>query len=147
MAALDYTAIETELADIVQAGLPGCRVLVEDDLVFGAEDSPQIVIFFERRDLAPNQRLAAGRRVDYHLRFSIWVWVNGLEARAAAVMRNEIIGKLELILMRDRTVRDMVETGWIEGGEMANAKDPQNTWYIAGGEVVFVAVTNATLED
>ena len=72
MARIDYYAIEEEIQTILKAdpSLAGINVLIEEDL--SLSDADQVGIYLDRRD-APeeNQRIAAGKRTDYTLFFSI----------------------------------------------------------------------------
>lgn len=128
------------------ADLAGTTVTVEEELLFGTETTPWVGIYLERRD-APSgtQSLSGGQQTRYRLRFSIWCWEYHLESLAKAMQRrDDLIGKVEVALMGNRTLNANVITSWIEGGEMPSVRAPGTQSWLAGGEVVLIADAKAT---
>lgn len=148
MARIDYFAIEEEIAELIRShpDFSGCQVLVEEELIFGADAVPWVGVYLDRRDAQPNQSLAAGTRTRMLVSFSIWVWVFGLDAQSALKQRDEYVGKLELVLMQNRTLNDKVDMSWIEGGELPSARVPDSAGFTSGGEVVLKAEVTAIIE-
>lgn len=141
MARIDYSAIRQELREIIAAdpAFTGMQIVTEEEVMFGLDQAPWIAIYLERREAPEGQYLSAGTKQLYRLRFSIWVFTCALEMPSAIRQRDEIIGKLEVLLMGQRTINDMVETSWLEGGEMPSAKMPDNIGVVVGGEIRLVS--------
>lgn len=148
MARVDYYAIEQAIQTLLQgaASLSGVVVTVEEELLFGAEATPWVGIYLERRDAPSDQQsLSAGQRTRFRLRFSIWCWEYSLESVAKAIqLRDDLLGKVEVVLMGDRTLGNTVSTSWLEGGEMPSARLPGGSGWVSGGEIVLVADALAT---
>jgi hypothetical protein len=149
MARVDYYAIEQAIRDQL-AGHPllaGVTVTIEEELLFGAEQTPWVCVYLDRRDApADRQRLAAGRQTQFLLRFSIWCWQYSLEGVSRAIqLRDDLVGAVEIALMSDRTLGGTVATSWLEGGELPSARLPDGSGWISGGEVVLIADVAATL--
>lgn len=143
MARLDYYAIEEKIAEILRADplLSGVEVRVEGELDFQAGLAPWVGVYLDRRDPA-QQVLDAGRSTTYRLRFTLWAWTVSIEAIADAIRaRDELLGKLETVLMNNRTIGDLVSMSWIEGGEMPSGKLEGNTGgiYMSGAEIALIA--------
>ena len=148
MARIDYFAIEQQIQTVLQAAadLAGVMVTVEEELLFGAETTPWVGIYLDRRDaLAASQSLSGGQQTRYRLRFSIWCWEYHLESLAKALeLRDDLIGKVEIALMGNRTLSGTVITSWLEGGEMPSVRAPGSQSWLAGGEVALIADAKAT---
>lgn len=140
MARIDYSAILGAVKSAVEAEVDGVDVVVEDEPVLGAAMTPWVGIYLDRRDPHEDQPIAAGRRTRYLLRISVWCWAFHLESFAqAANLRNDLIGRVEEALMKHRTLDGLVETSWLEGGEMIAARHPDAESIMAGGEIQLVA--------
>jgi len=148
VARVDYYAIEKALQTLLQADatLTGTTVTVEAELMFGAEAAPWVGIYLDRRDApADMQGIGAGISTRMLCRFSIWCWAFTLESIEEAIhKRDDILGKVEVALMKNRTITNNVSTSWLEGGEMPSGRIPGNTGFMSGGEVVLVADVKAT---
>lgn len=146
MARIDYYAIETEIKTILDADatLTGTLITVEDELLFGAERTPWVGVFLERRD-AGDQSLSSGQRTRYNLRFSIWCWEYSLESISKAIqLRDDLLGKVEVALMGNRTLNGKVSTSWLEGGDLPSARVPESNGFVSGGEIILIADVTAT---
>ena len=146
MARLDYYAIETAIKTLLEADatLAGTVVTVEDELLFGAERTPWVGIFLDRRDPG-EQSLSAGTRTRYNIRLSIWCWEYSMESISKAIqLRDDLVGKVEVALMKQRTLNDTVTKSWIEGGELPSARVPDNNGFVSGGEIILIADASAT---
>ena len=148
MARVDYYAIELAIQTLLQGAtsLSGVMVTVEEELLFGAETTPWVGIYLDRRDApADLQGLSAGQRTRFLLRFSIWAWEYSLESVAKAIqLRDDLLGKVEIVLMGNRTLDGTVNKCWLEGGEMPSARLPGGSGWVSGGEIVLVADAVAT---
>jgi hypothetical protein len=143
MARFDYYAVETQIKTILEAdsNLTGTTVSIEGELLFSAEQTPWVGIYLERREAPPSlQTLAAGQRTNFLLRFSIWCWSFSLESIAKAIqLRDDLVGKVEISLMSNRTLGNSVRKCWLEGGEMPSGRIPDNTGFVSGAEIILVA--------
>ena len=143
MARVDYYAIETQIKSILDAdsNLTGTTVSVEGEILFSAEQTPWVGIYLERREApASLQTLAAGQRTNFLLRFSIWCWSFSLESITKAIQqRDDLLGKVEISLMSNRTLGNLVRKSWLEGGEMPSGRMPDNTGFVSGAEIILVA--------
>lgn len=148
MARIDYFAIEKKLGDILSSDstLQGVKVIVEEDVEF--EDGPYVGIYLERRDATASQSLSSGTKIRYDLKLSIWCWSYSLDSVADAInSRDDLVGKVELVLLNNRTIGDKVTTSWLEGGEMPSARleGEEVDGYISGGEIILTAQVSASI--
>lgn len=147
MPAVDYAAISMEIGEVLRANLgDGYPVLVEEELEFNA-NTPAIGVYALRRDARQEQRLGAGKRTEYAVRFSIWVWVYGLERLQAIRARDSLLGRIELIMMANREINGLVDTCLLEGGDLPSIRSPEGDGFVAGGELNIVAHVSAILEN
>jgi len=143
VARADYYAIEEEIADILRAEalMDGVTIDVEGELTFEAGAAPWVGIYLERRDPSPEQYLDAGQSTRYRLRFTLWTWVVSLESIADAIKRrNDLMSRVEKVLMKNRTIRDFVDMSWLEGGDMPSGRLPADqSVYLSGAEIILIA--------
>lgn len=145
MAKITYTDIEEAIADRFRAQLSGVKVIVEDEFLLANEEQPVVAIYLERREMAPDQYIR--RRVDYHLIFTIWCWCFSMEGPyASAKLRDALVADVEELLLGERTfgMDAMIETSWIEGGELPTGRVPEISGFASGGEIRLVVKVNAT---
>lgn len=145
---IDYEAIEDEIKKILDDALDETMVTVEEELSFPAELTPWVGIYLDRRDPSRNQYMSAGRRQDYDVRFAIWCWCAGMEARATWRARNGLVTLVERALMANRTLNGLVETIMLEGGDMLSGRlqdGDDQVGFTSGGEVVLIARTAIVL--
>ena len=148
MARVDYYAIEQEIKTVLEAdaALAGVTVTIEEELMFGSESTPWIGVYLDRRDAPPAlQRLGAGQSTRFLLRFPLWCWEYHLESITKAIQRrDDLVGKIEVALMKNRTLSGKVATSWLEGGELPSARLPEQAGFVSGAEVILVAEVSAT---
>lgn len=144
MARVDYYALEQAIADHLrkESELEGVRVEIEKQIDFGV-DSDAVFIYLDRRDApAEEQRLSAGTRTDFLLTFSLWCLAFHLDSVAAASeLRDDLLGRVEVALMRDRTFGGLAGTAWLEGGEFDTLED---NGFLSAAEVRLVVRAHAT---
>jgi len=128
------TEVERHDANITQ------RVYIERPLML---EPPAIFIYRDRRDAIENdQRISAGRRVDYDFQMSIWVMDGDFDSVEAATKRcDTLLGKVEVALLNDRTLGGTVGYHWFTGGEFVSGED--NGFYSAA-EIAMTARVHAT---
>lgn len=139
MARADYFAVLEAIEAQLKADedLAEATILVEEDLSFQSGDT--VIIYLERRSAPANQQgLSAGKRTRFLVEVSVWCYHFGLEARPAMKNRDDLMGRVEIALMRDRTLRGMVDSFYIDGGSF-NYGRTEGGLYMAGAEVRIVA--------
>lgn len=148
MARIDYYGVISEIRDILKADetLSGVQVTVEGNPPL--DSGPWIAIYLTRREAPEGQPLAVGTRTRMRLRVSIWCWQFSLESsEEASRLRDDLISKVEIALMGNRTINDKVAYLFLEGGQFMNDQlqnDTLNGW-VSGGEIALtmeaVAIT------
>lgn len=153
MAKVDYYGIQEEIQQIIRINTTDVVVTIEEEMVFSMEATPWIGIYLIDRTLPDKQPIAMGKRNLFHVTFSIWVWCFSMELRQAYRDRDSWVSEVENILMRNRTLNDKVDTGWLSGGEMPSARIPLDKErlvggeaFLAGGEVLFVCPVTGSVD-
>ena len=145
MAAVDYEGIRDEIESLLQTAaanggtLEGSRIYIEEEPQFGLSDEGGAIAVFMDSRTAPDgeQSISQGTRTRLYLRAAFWVVAFSMESyRSACNRRDALLGKLELLLMANRTLGGKVSTLWLNGGEMFSAKDPQSSSFTAIAEVI-----------
>ena len=142
MARVDYYTIVSEIGQILNADttLSGVQITVEDSAPL--DSGPWIAIYLESRTPSSGQSISAGTRTPYNLRISAWCWQFSLESTArAAQLRDDLVGLVEIALMKNRTLNDKVGSIYLEGGELMSdqIKSDEMSGFIAGGEIIIIA--------
>ena len=141
MARIDYFSIEDELGSLIRADetVQGVQVTVEGDVEI--EAGALVAIYLDRRDPTSGQSLSAGTRTRFQIKFIIWCWEYSLDSMSDAMKkRDDLVGKVEIILMKNRTISNKVSTSWLAGGAMpAQQLEGDFDGYVAGGEIVLIA--------
>src|SRR3990172_10075056 len=147
MARVDYFDIANEVKEvlIVDSSLQGVQVTVEDDAPL--DSGAWVSVVLVSRNTPPGQPLAAGTRTRFQIKFSLWCWQFSLESTGVASrLRDDLVGKAEIALMKNRTLNSKVSTSWLEGGDMMSDRIQNDnvSGYIAGGEVVLIVELTAS---
>ena len=144
---VDYSGIRQQLKSILAGdlGTSGARLYVETEPDLGMADAnTAIAIFSLGRSAAPSQPAAFGKQTIYHLRMSLWAFAFNLDGyEQACEKRDTLLGALELVLMKERTIGGKVATSWLEGGEIFCARHPQSNIYVAAADTILVAEVRA----
>jgi hypothetical protein len=144
MARVDYFGIQEQIAAILRddedVRALVAEVSVEEEVVMN-EMAPHVIIYLEDRQApADMQGLRAGQATRFLLRFSIWCIAYSIEKISHAIkLRDELIGTVEVALMKERSLRGAVNKCWLEGGQMPSSRLPNNAGWFSGGEIVLVA--------
>ena len=143
MARADYFAVERAIAErlandeaLVEEAVP---VLIEVEV--SALPGRQIVVYLDSRAApAGVQSLSAGSRTRMHVRYAIVCYGHDLQIARAMELRDDLMGRVEVALMRDPRDfgREEVVTSWLDGGAFANAKGQGAPGFMAMGEVGLV---------
>jgi len=142
MARVDYFSIETAIKTILDADadLAGVAILIEEELT--VQRGNVVGIYLDDRDASdPDQSLSAGTRTRFNVRFSIWCWHFGVgrDRRVPMEQRDDLVGKVEIALMKERTLNDTVNMSWLEGGEFLSGPDPTGNQFMSGASIILVA--------
>lgn len=148
MPGLNYWAIEEELREILSTdtSLEGVKVILENDSLLTYESMPCVGIFLTRRNIPEEQPVMAGRKMYIDLEFSIWCFVADIEnLSGAAKKRDELLNKVEVILLGNRTLNDKVDFSYIDNGDFDSAFNPNTNQSIMGAEIKLIARTSSIL--
>lgn len=148
MARVDYFEIETAIRDIIKANpeTADIDVLIEERPSLG--DSDFVLIEPERRD-APDeiQTLSAGTRTRYELEISVWCYGYGMERDDALKRRDDLVSKVEIILMGNRKLnsggKEHVTTLWLRGGEFDFRQGAEGAGFISGAQIEVICDVTA----
>ena len=140
MAVVDYHGILTSMKTILEddASLGDVPVFVEEDPQFDLSGAGRaLVLTLGSRREGGGQPLAAGKRTRWHVRVGVWAVGYALSFEAAAKLRDDLVGLVELVLMNNRTISGTVAAGWLEGGEFISVRNQTEGCY-ALAETIFV---------
>lgn len=120
MPAPDYYGMETELQSLLQADetLEGVTFAVEEEIMFGMDQTPWVGIYHVDRTATDNQFLAANQKQRYLVHWNILVFVFNIELASAIKECNRVLGLLEIAIMNNNTISDLVEFSYLEGGAL-----------------------------
>lgn len=145
MARVDYYAIEQGIEEVLKddPNLVDVAILIEPAAL--VERGNTVAIYPDRRSApADDQVISAGRRTRLMLRFSIWCYSDGLERESVLKARDDFVGRVELALMDDPTLRGTVEESWLDGGEFDTPQE-LDSGFALGAEVGLVCRVDAVL--
>lgn len=143
MARIDYFDIEDSLADVLRADatLSGVLVQVEERIVL--QDGDFVDIFLDEREAPEEQPIAAGKITRYELRLSVWCFGYALDLREAGRRRDELLGKVEIALMKNRQWHSQIGQSWSGGGRFDNRQNEETGGLLSGAEIRLVADVKA----
>lgn len=147
MPAIDYYAIKSALAEIIAA---------DEDINGRAEVSvsakynpdiltPSINIEMMNRTLAPNQSVSAGTRTRYAVQMAVIVMCGSQEHGVSEQLRDELVSRIETILMSNRQLGGLVDTLVLTGGELVSGYSNESGYYVSGGEILFTVDASVTI--
>lgn len=153
MSKVDYYGIQEELSVILRESLPdGYVVTVEEEIMFSSEQTPWVGIYIDRRDAMDGmQSLSSGRRTQYRLAMTLWVWCFSLDRGEALRLRDDAVSEVEVALMKNRTINDKSGPMLLRGGRLPSARVKSDAGiagavgFIAGGEILVSADVSATI--
>jgi len=147
VARVDYFAIETQIKTILdaEASLSGTSVLIEEELTF--ERGNIVGIFLDDRE-APEelQSLSAGTRTRFLVTFSIWCWHFGVgrDRRVPMEQRDDLVGNVEIALMKERTLNGTVNMSWLAGGEFLSGPGETKNQFMSGAQIILIVDVTAS---
>lgn len=147
MARFDYYGLETDIQTILKADADVSAhwaerdpsILIEREMLFGMDECPAVIIYMDSRSAPSNlQGISSGQRTRFDLRLSLWVCEFHLDSvETASKNRDDLIGLVEVALMKDRTLGGKVGASWLDGGEFMTAQSDNG--FISCGEITLVA--------
>jgi hypothetical protein len=147
---VDYHGILEAAQFILQgdATLADAAILVEEEFGFGLGDKAKAVYIYSlSRNATEAQPIAAGKRTRFNLSLLFWcVGFNMGSIREAARLRDALIGRVESVLMNNRTLNGKVDTAWLGGGDFLSAKNPESQSFLSAGEITMVCEVKAINE-
>lgn len=143
MARIDYFAIEQEIQTILQADatLAGTNVFVEEDLLTSPELCPWVGVYIADRDSA-GAPIAAGQQQRFRVRYEVWCFEHRMEIPAAAQARDDLMGKVEVALLKKPTLNGVVTSMAITGGAFDSGR--VDAGFLMGGSIVIEIEKKAT---
>lgn len=132
---IDYAGIRDAIAATLRT-VEGLTVEVEWHGEMPLERLPCALVYMTRR-LAPerDQRLSAGQITYFQIIFPVWVMHYSLSsAKEACDLRDRVLAKVEVALMRNRSLGGLVRGSWIEPGEVLSGHDPKKNAFSAAIE-------------
>lgn len=151
MARVDYFQIEKEIQTVLKddADLAGVAVLIEEELTFA--EGNIILIELDRRD-APDdlQSISAGQRTRFLLQISLWCWGFGYERERAMEQRDDLLGKVEVALLKHRAAQPgnafggEVTSFWMQGGDFENRRTTDSDRFLSGASIDLICDVTAT---
>ena len=148
MPRINYFNIETQIKAVLDAdsNLTGTAVLVEEEIA--VQRGNVIGIYLDDRS-APSelQSISSGTRTRFFVQFSIWCWHFGIGRDRSPAMqaRDDLVGKVEIALMGNRTLNATVNTSWLEGGEFISGPDPTGDQFMSGAQVRLTVDVTASI--
>ena len=146
MGRVAYHAVAEEIANILLAdptlAARAVRVVVDEGNALGPELCPFVNVRPARRDLpVAIQPIAAHTVARFLVTYTLECWEFSLDGMAhAARLRDELLGDVEIALLRNASLNQTVAESWLNGGTFLES-DQDN---LRGGTVDLVADVRAT---
>lgn len=150
MPAIDYYGIEEAVKTVLEADTDfqatGAKVFIEEEFVHGMADiGKAVMIYLDKRRPTPGQPAAAGQQTRYQMQLSLWTRAFFVESiRRAINERDDLLGVVEVALMRKRSLNDAVSMLWLEGGEFMTGKSSKPHGFLAAAETVLTVEKKTT---
>ena len=144
MARVDFTEITEAIRGQLAADstLDGIRILIEAELSFDA--GPLVIIYLLNASEDPEQQgLAAGTTSRLILRFEIMPFAFAVDKKSAIKLRNDLVGRVHIALMKDRTFSGKVTSSWY-GEFNFDAGDSPGGGFFSGASIELVVDATAT---
>lgn len=149
MARLDYNDIKVKIKDIIEADATTnkAHVHIETEKMRSVTESPWVNIYTTGRTDTGDDPIANGTVTEYDINIGIDVIVHNMTSLAAAAKdRDDFLGKLEIVLMKNRTLGGTVVYSWLNGGEMESANVAGQAGYLGGAEILITAHGQAIVD-
>jgi len=151
MARADYFALEQAICD----RLANDEALVEEGIHVSVEEEVtprrgrQVIVYLDSREApADRQGINAGTRTRMLVRYSIMCFAWHLNFPRAMELRDDLMGRVEVALMKDprNFGRSEVRSAWLQGGAFESARgEGASPTFMAAGEVILIADLESVL--
>lgn len=145
MARIDYFAIEEEIQKVLKEDATivslGATVVVEEDVVTSPEQCPWIGIYIADRESAGSP-ITAGQQQRFRVRYEVWCFDHHMEVPEASKLRDELLGKVEVALLKKPTLNGKVTSMLITGGAFDSGR--VGVSFLMGGSIVLEIEKKAT---
>lgn len=138
MPRISYYGIAAKIMDVLRndpdVAETAKQITLMEDQPRAAEMMPWIGIYPINRASPPNQPIAAGSRHRFNVNYEIWVYafsINGVED--AFLHAEDLLGMVEVALMKHPTLDGMVDFISLTGGDFDNART--DAAFVMGGSV------------
>lgn len=137
MAAIDYWGIKEDLKELltIDPTLADVSIEVEPEELFSPEMAPWIGIFMPGRTDDNEQSIAAGTRQALFIQLTLVCAECALEKDVAIKKRDNLIGAVEVALLKVRLIGGKVETMQIQGGDFDTGQLPALDTFLSLGEI------------
>jgi len=146
VARIDYFLVEQEIqkvikedATIVSAGV--VHVVVEEDVVTSPEMCPWVGIYIADRESAGSP-ITAGQQQRFRVRYEVWCYEHAMDVPEASRLRDDLIGKVEVALLKKPTLNGKVTSMLITGGTFDSGRTAVG--FLQGGSIVLEIEKKAT---
>lgn len=147
MARISYLGIANKIKSILEndeliAEKTRSITLCEDNIQ-SAELMPWIGIYPITRRPSATQTIAAGQRWRFEITYEIWVYAFSMVGpEEALTMTEELLGLVEVALLREPTLGGMAQMIRLDGGDFDNARTEGS--FVMGGSVRLNVLATAT---
>lgn len=118
MARVDWYQLAEDLGTVLAAdpdlANAGVKVLVQKEVVLDRINRVYITLTSATAD-SDLQSVSAGKRTRYRLRLRLRIAAHGLSERKAYETRDDLLGKVEVAIMKNRQYSGAVSSTYIEG--------------------------------
>lgn len=145
MAAAAYRAAKQALKDqlLADTSLGGLSVHIDADLE--ALEGPTVIIFIDGRSAEAEEQSLATTRTRFAISFVLLVADVALDVAQAAAARDDLVGAVELAMIRNRTLGGKVTGLRLDGGEFFDGPG-KGGGFVAWAEVRATADLTAVAE-
>ena len=135
MAKIDYNGIKSAVKSIIEAGsfTYSPVVGIESNLLIDAFDTYVNIELDSRSE--SQQGINSGLRTRYNVVLVLNVWVKNWDKSQSALIRDTLIGELELLLIQHRNLNNTVTTSWLTGGQCISAYIEDLSAFVSAGEI------------
>lgn len=138
-----YWNIKQAIQSAIRTALPSVAVSIDQPIHYAES---WVGIFTDDRTAdADAQWQSDGSRTRFEISHRIEIWRYALGTAKAAELRNALLGDVELALMLDRTLGNVCETSWIDGGRFLAVADPNLRGAFWGGAEINLKVVASAL--
>lgn len=147
MARIDYYGLEVKVKELLDREFEGQAVTVSIEDELNLIEGPAVIIYLDARTTPiDRQSIAAGRRLRMTVELTLLCIDRSFESIADACRhRDDLIGRVEIALMKYRDLEGLVTQTWFEGGRFSNAYDDKSSGFASAGEVRLMLDVTATL--